>query len=377
MDINSWNAMFYECRESDLSGRYINLEHIEPVLDRHKKTWDLILAGRSVEDRPVWAFKMGTGPIKILAWSQMHGNESTTTKALFDLFNAFDKPEGEALLNAFQLFIIPILNPDGAYYYTRHNTNDVDLNRDAQKLSQPESRILREVFNDFNPDYCFNLHGQRTIYSAGANPVSTVLSFLAPAEDEARTITAGRKQGMAVIAGIAKHLHTLIPGQIALYNDKHNIQCVGDTFQSKGVPAILFEAGHFPGDYQREEVRRYMFLAMVSALQHIVDNPGDISGFEKYAQLPQNEERFYDIIIRNTDSVDIAIQYKEVLLENEIDFVPEIVKTGDCSNHFAHREINAQGETVHTEYGTDLEIANVLNFVIIKNEIYSLKLTYS
>jgi murein tripeptide amidase MpaA len=56
-----------------------------------------------------------------------------------------------------------MLNPDGADMYTRLNANEVDLNRDSQNLTQPESKVLREIFDLFQPHYCFNLHDQRTI----------------------------------------------------------------------------------------------------------------------------------------------------------------------------------------------------------------------
>src|SRR5690606_18803559 len=99
----------------------------------------------------------GDGPIKILMWSQMHGNESTTTKAVLDLINFLleGSEMSNSILERCTIKIIPILNPDGALAYTRVNANGIDLNRDAQNLSQPESKVLRAVFEDFGPDYCF------------------------------------------------------------------------------------------------------------------------------------------------------------------------------------------------------------------------------
>jgi murein tripeptide amidase MpaA len=44
-----------------------------------------------------------------------------------------------------------MLNPDGASLYTRENANKVDLNRDSQDLTQPESKILRETMQPFVP----------------------------------------------------------------------------------------------------------------------------------------------------------------------------------------------------------------------------------
>ena len=70
-------------KEQSLSGRYITLYHIEPVLLKYPHE----IIGQSVNRKPIYKLQFGTGKIKILMWSQMHGNESTTTKALFDFIH--------------------------------------------------------------------------------------------------------------------------------------------------------------------------------------------------------------------------------------------------------------------------------------------------
>jgi hypothetical protein len=42
----------------------------------------LSVIGNSVLGKPIYKYIIGTGNIKIYLWSQMHGNESTTTKGL-------------------------------------------------------------------------------------------------------------------------------------------------------------------------------------------------------------------------------------------------------------------------------------------------------
>ena len=42
--------------------------------------------GESIEGRSINHVASGTGPFVVLLWSQMHGDESTATSALFDLF---------------------------------------------------------------------------------------------------------------------------------------------------------------------------------------------------------------------------------------------------------------------------------------------------
>ena len=107
------------------------------LIDQLPQLFQVKSLGYSVEKRLIQSVTFGTGSIQILGWSQMHGNESTTTKALFDLFRWFaahqDQTVVKHLLNACTFTMIPMLNPDGAEAYTRVNANQVDLNRDAQK----------------------------------------------------------------------------------------------------------------------------------------------------------------------------------------------------------------------------------------------------
>ena len=81
--------------------------------------------------------------------------------------------------------IIPILNPDGARLYTRENFNKIDLNRDAKENSQLESKLLNSYFEKIKPNYCFNLHDQRTIYGSEKDVNPSGLSFLRHAYDNA------------------------------------------------------------------------------------------------------------------------------------------------------------------------------------------------
>ena len=183
LDASCFLSKYNSLKATALKNRYITNTHIEPLLNSLSNQFNQSILGTSEGGLPIHALQIGTGSKRILIWSQMHGNESTTTKALFDLFNYFEFPESKELLEACTLFIIPILNPDGAYLYTRLNKNKVDLNRDAKELTQSESRVLRTTFEIFKPHFCFNMHGQRTIFSAGNTPNSSILSFLSPSRN--------------------------------------------------------------------------------------------------------------------------------------------------------------------------------------------------
>ncbi len=325
-------------KEIELFGRYLTNDTIFKLLSNYSP----LISGYSVENRPIYSFSFGLGDIKILIWSQMHGNESTSTKALFDCLSYLKKNE-PSLLESFSLKVLPILNPDGAYKYTRENHNNIDLNRDAVNLSQPESKLLRSIYDDFNPHFCFNLHDQRTIYSLN-NFDSSIISFLSPSADKNKTETKSRKKSMAIISDVFTEMSKIIPGNIGRYNDDFNINCVGDTFQSLKTPTILFESGHFGDDYNRDVSRKYMCFSLIYTLKAIVKK--QYQNYNNYYNIPENKTQLRDIKVKNikvkTKSLfkltNLTIMFKEVLNENTkiVEFKPEINEIGFLSDISAH-----------------------------------------
>ena len=354
MNIDTWYRDNFEFR---LSGRYITLEHISKILDDYKAPHQISVAGYSEEGLPIPLVKIGCGSKVVLGWSQMHGNESTTTKALFDFLKFvnqkdFFQNEIKTFLNSYTLYLLPILNPDGAKLYTRENANQIDLNRDAQNLSQSESRCLRKVFDDLNPELCLNLHDQRSIYGfTDGNPAT--VSFLSPAADKKRTITKARIVAMQHIVKMNSILQNYIPGQVGRYDDSFNPNCVGDAFQKLGVPTILFEAGHYQQDYQREKTREFIFYSLVSLFDILSEERIDIN-YKEYFNIPENRKNYNDFILRNVSlevkaqPVSIAIQYVEVLKKDKIDFEAVIDEIGQLRDKFGHVEKNVNGAKILT-----------------------------
>ena len=380
METKAITALFSKHKETSLSHRYITNKHILPLVEKLGDDFKVEVIGTSVLSDSIYGVKIGSGKKRILMWSQMHGNESTTTKAIFDLFNTFTSSDSEIkeILNTCTLYIIPILNPDGAKAYTRINANEIDLNRDAQLRSQPESKVLRSVFESFKPHFCYNLHGQRTIFSAGKTNKPATVSFLAPAQDEACTVTPNRKIAMEIIGAMNNTLQELIPNQIGVYDDAFNLNCVGDTFQSENVPTMLFEAGHFHNDYGRDKTREYIYTSLLTSLAYISNNEVNGDNYESYLSIPENDKCFYDIIIRNAkvdnQSIDIAILYKETLAEDAIKFIPIIEKIENLDGFYGHREIDAHGGDVLNKNSKTLTIGSETDLIILNNEKISLLL---
>ncbi|MGZ5189169.1 MAG: M14 family zinc carboxypeptidase [Kaistella sp.] len=338
----------------DFPNRYISPEKLFFYLQQNFSDY-ISEGGKSYLGKPIYKMTLGNGDIKVLAWSQMHGNESNATHAMLDLLEIFKhQPElKEELFSGITLDFIFMLNPDGSEKWTRRNALDIDMNRDFLKLSSKEFPILKDIAINGDYSYGLNLHEQRTIFTTdGQNPAT--LSFLAPSVSPQREMNETRKKAMAVISRIYENLNPLIPNQIARYTDEFYPTSVGDNFSKMGLPTILFEGGHFIDDYKRDGTRKYYTLALYEGLKAINELQGSTENWENYRNIPENKETHYDIIYRNvklnTDFecfLDIAVQYREELREgeDEITFVPIVMEVGDVGTKKGWTEIDCSGKT--------------------------------
>lgn len=345
IELNTLESWYPENYQDKLSGRRITLINILPLIDNLSTIFKVSKIGKSFLEKDIYSVTVGTGKIKVLLWTQMHGNESSGTKALFDLFNFFENPNDlisirDMLLNDLTIICIPILNPDGAEAYTRVTAEKIDLNRDVIAKEAEESKILQNILFEVNPEYCFNMHDQRTIFSVGKNNDPATISFLAPSEDEERAITEGRKQTMHVINSMHNLLHQIIPNQIGRYTDEFYPTATGDNFQKLGFNTILIESGHYKDDYQREVTRKFTFYALLQGLYYIANKPTKDNHLP-YFQIPDNEKYYLDIILKDVilrDKItDIGIQFEEILSNDDIAFIPKIDKIENLKRYNSNR----------------------------------------
>ena len=322
-------------KETALFGKWIHYAHISPLLEKLSKNLNVTYIGNSENDVPIYSVKFGSGSKKILIWTQMHGNESTGTKALFDFFNCIansNETVFEKILKECTILCIPMLNPDGSLNYTRVNQNGIDLNRDAVDRKAKESKLLRSVLEEFNPQFCFNMHDQRTIFGVEGTENPATISFLAPSEEETRKLTKGRIETMNVIVSMNSLLQKVIPNHIGRYTDEFYPTATGDNFQKLGYNTILIEAGHYPNDYEREETRKFNFFALVQGVYHIAVNE-KFTEYKPYFTIPNNQKNFFDSINLNTDK---AYLFVDKVVNGELISELQLEKEGDLSNYIAH-----------------------------------------
>ncbi|MBN1637915.1 MAG: hypothetical protein JW866_03040, partial [Ignavibacteriales bacterium] len=141
LSTNSFFDNYENFKEVSITSKFIKHSEIEKLIKKFEKEkqFSVQVAGESFEGRKIYLLKIGTGKVKVFAWSQMHGDESTATMALFDVFNfliADDEFNSfrEKLLSEVTLYFVPLVNPDGAERWQRRNALSIDLNRDALRL---------------------------------------------------------------------------------------------------------------------------------------------------------------------------------------------------------------------------------------------------
>jgi len=347
-------------KESTVFGRIVKYEHIRNYLNKsvEQSLTEVKSIGSSYEGREIPLIKIGTGKTKILLWSQMHGDESTSTRAILDLINFLTRSDDnnqtrKDILDSVTLYIIPMLNPDGAEIFSRRNAQLIDINRDALSQQSPEAEILYKIKNEIKPDFAFNLHDQSSGYSAGMNYKSSTISLLAPPFNYQLEINEARSRAMKLIVSIYNGLSELIPGHIARYDDEFEPRAFGDNFTNDGVSTILIEAGGWVDDPEREYVRKIYFTALLKSFLAISDNNYENEILENYYEIHENKEILFDLILRNITiekldkqfTVDIAIKHETYFdtEQNKIYTKGLIADIGDLSTFFGYDEFDMFG----------------------------------
>jgi len=362
-----------------LKERYFSPKKINNSIKKLPESIDKDIIGKSVQNKPIYLLRIGSGPKNILIWSQMHGNETTTTKALFEFIPWLTSKENLRICNNFTFYIIPQLNPDGAELYTRNNFNDIDLNRDGANISQPESKCLINIYNSINPFFCFNLHGQRPIYSVGKSSKSSTISFLAPSIDISNGVNNAREKSMLLIVSLFNKLSDDISGHISRYKDDYNPNCIGDFFSTNNTPTVLIEAGHYPNDYKREITKKYIFDSLRYSTLFLYSEEYLNNSLDNYFKIPENEEKFVDIIFSGVTILSrgekfinqmVAFQYKETLINNgKINFTPHFVSFGSKLHYNAHKKIdlsNKKNNFIQFKINFPLQNKELNDLLIIK-----------
>jgi len=306
--------------------------------------------GLSFEERPLRLVTVGSGGTQVLLWSQMHGDESTATMAIVDILNYIRLARAEAvvrdLLSRFTIHFLPMLNPDGAARFQRRTAQGIDMNRDALSLQTPEARLLKQLKDTIKPAFGFNLHDQQ-LSTVGATRELTSIALLAPAIDPGKSENEVRMRAKRVASVFVAVVRQSGENRIARYDDAFEPRAFGDSMQKWGTSTLLVESGHTIGDPEKDSIRKLNVIGILGSLYAVGSGESDGWDTSHYEHLPWNDEKAYDLIIRNVQvthgdgrstCADLGVSYQ---VDTHSESTPILVDVGDLHTFIGVKEIDA------------------------------------
>jgi hypothetical protein len=98
---------------------------------------------------------------RLLVLCRQHGDEPASTEAILGLVHRLARggdPALRASLAHISLYLVPMVNPDGAEAGTRPNGAGADLNRDWGVFQQPETRAMARAVRLLRPNLVIDAH---------------------------------------------------------------------------------------------------------------------------------------------------------------------------------------------------------------------------
>ncbi|MDA3885809.1 MAG: DUF2817 domain-containing protein [Candidatus Delongbacteria bacterium] len=163
--------------------------------------------GTSVQGRTLWVLKISDNvdieeaEIEMKFVSTMHGDEVTGVEMemymIEDILYGYQANNDtmQFIVNNTELYVMPLMNPDGMALNQRYNANNVDLNRDfpeglysepnVAEADEPEIDALINWSNDHNFVLSTNYHGGALVTNYGYDIDTGIANYAyAPAPDD-------------------------------------------------------------------------------------------------------------------------------------------------------------------------------------------------
>ncbi|MDU9400709.1 M14-type cytosolic carboxypeptidase [Pseudomonas sp. zfem003] len=160
---------------------------------------EIVATGKSLEGRGIPLLKVSRNPQaqrRVWIIAQQHPGEHMAEwfmEGIIERLKQRQDPELERLLDAADLYLVPNMNPDGAYRgHLRTNAAGKDLNRAWQSASEaetPEVHFVQQQMRRIGVDLFLDIHGDEEIphvFTAGCEGNPGYTPRLAALEEEFR-----------------------------------------------------------------------------------------------------------------------------------------------------------------------------------------------
>ena len=223
--------------------------------------------------RQIWLVRIAdpkTDPAqtqRLLVLCRQHGDEPASTEALLRLIDGVASGGDLALHSASHvtLYVMPMVNPDGAGAGTRVNAAGADLNRDWGVFKQPETRAVAAAVKRIHPALIIDAHNWdgNDEYDADCLEI--------PRETETtwgRAAHAWQRQEVQDLAAVGYAVHP------TAWGDGSDPHLAHRWFMHQGIPSALVET-HYgpPADRTDFERREGLYAALVHSLARRYRSP--------------------------------------------------------------------------------------------------------
>ena len=290
--------------------------------------WQQSVIGHSELGQAIIAFhQTPLDQCEVLAWSLMHGNETTGAEALTALIQ---QPQ----FGHKSWCIVPVLNPDGADAFTRLNHNGKDVNRDAIRSETKEGQALLSLMPRIQPKLVLNLHDQRSCFRGIGSDRPATFSLLAPCSNPKHE-GGFDLEASKVASWMANRISQQHPRWgLARFNDSHYPNAFGDLWQSHAA-TITLETGITLSDWTRGETAQALALLLVNIDSTSWEEIFQNTPFD-YLALPMNIDDAMDASVQMGNGQSCMLAYQETLQQGRLQAEWRVLK-GDAQQSPAWR----------------------------------------
>lgn len=154
--VTSYEAMSTELAADAARSHDIAVTSIGTASSGKRKIWLVRVASPKADT---------TKTVRLLVLCRQHGDEPASTEAVLGLLSRVSAGRDAAVLKELgrvTLYLVPMVNPDGADAGTRENGVGADLNRDWGVFSQPETRAIKTAVAAIRPHVIVDAHNWDT-----------------------------------------------------------------------------------------------------------------------------------------------------------------------------------------------------------------------
>ena len=217
--------------------------------------------------RTLWLVRLAdpkTDPkqtLRLFILCRQHGDEPASTEALLRLIQSLASGGDPALRSALShvtLYIVPMVNPDGAGAGTRANGLGADLNRDWGIFSQPETRAVARAAQLIRPALIVDAHNWdgSDEYNADCIEIPREMET-----SQGRAAHAMQQQDLRDLAACGYAVHP------TAWGGDSNPHLAHRWFTRQNIPSLLVEThSGLPADRADFERREGMYTALVHSL---------------------------------------------------------------------------------------------------------------